>query len=542
MSLTRFLTHGYFPHELPQSFSSISFGEMIGELVDTNSLPRDLSELIDRQNSRRTARLIKHNLARVNKFRRVLGIPNPILYIGLCKEIIDNWVEIENFINRSPLSYTKPAISNNGNRAFSDKSLLRDRPQIRAQFRSNGKYLLVTDIQQFYPSIYTHSLSWALHTKTVAKVKRNDMSFLGNRLDKFARGMQDSQTMGLPIGPDSSRILSEILLTAVDIELINKLPNLKGFRRVDDYELTFRSRSEAENALGTLQGILSDFELSLNESKTQILELPLPLEETWRFTFKDFNFDFDNKRPLDRIKDLTIYFGLAFETALKYPQDSVIAYGISRMKKENVVKATEDKMVWKFYQNLLIQSMIAEPGVIRYALFELKKYMDRGLLIDKDKIQDALEQIIQFHYSLGHESEVAWAIWAAIILETKLSELSSNYISQNRDSLVPLLALHAESINLTSVPLDRTYWSSLMTEDELWGNNWLLCYEANLKGWLPSVGGVDHVNRNSYFSILKQKNVSFYDTRAVNLDHPQWQSRFSITELLGYTSSEIEDM
>jgi hypothetical protein len=81
-----------------------------------------------------------------------------------------------------------------------------------------------------------------------------------------------------------------------------------------------------------------------------------------------------------------------------------------------------------------------------------------------------------------------------------------------------------------------------MTEDELWGNNWLLCYEANFKNWLPSVGGVDHVSRNSYFSILKQNNVSFYDPNAVNLEHPQWKSRFSIPELLGYTSSETEDI
>lgn len=536
MSLTRFLTHGYFPYELPQSFSSILFGEMVGDLVDKNSLPSELSDPRYGQNSRRTAPLIKHNLARVNKFRRVLGIPNPILYIGLCKEIIDNWGEIESFINQSPLSYTKPAISNNGNRTFSSNSLPSNLPQIRAHCRSNGKYLLVTDIQHFYPSIYTHSLPWALHGKTRAKRERNNFSLLGNKLDKCVRSMQDSQTMGLPVGPDSSRILSEILLTAVDIELMSKFPKLKGFRRVDDYELTFRSRSEAENALGILQGILSDFELSLNETKTHILELPLPLEETWTFTFKNFNFD--TKSSFSCIQDLTSYFGLAFETALKYPQSSVIGYAISRIRNEDFSSG----LTWMIYQDLLIQSMIAEPGAIRYVLFELKKYMDRGLPINQDKIQDALEQIIELHYPLGHGSEIAWAIWSAIILRTPLSEVSSKSISQINEPLVPLLALHAESIGLTSISLNHNYWSSLMTEDELWGDNWLLCYEANLKGWLPSVGEVDHVLNDPSFSILKQKNVSFYDPRAVNLDNPQWQSRFSITDLLGYTSSETEDI
>jgi hypothetical protein len=51
-----------------------------------------------------------------------------------------------------------------------------------------------------------------------------------------------------------------------------------------------------------------------------------------------------------------------------------------------------------------------------------------------------------------------------------------------------------------------------MVPDELYGEQWLLCYEANVKNWLPSVGPRDHVAADHAFSHLKALHVSFYDT------------------------------
>jgi hypothetical protein len=54
-----------------------------------------------------------------------------------------------------------------------------------------------------------------------------------------------------------------------------------------------------------------------------------------------------------------------------------------------------------------------------------------------------------------------------------------------------------------------------MTKDGLYDEQWLLAYEANVKGWLPSVGGGDHVNADPGFSFLKNAGVEFY-IRTVN--------------------------
>ena len=53
-----------------------------------------------------------------------------------------------------------------------------------------------------------------------------------------------------------------------------------------------------------------------------------------------------------------------------------------------------------------------------------------------------------------------------------------------------------------------------MTQEGLWGPQWLLSYEANRQGWLPSSGTDDHVLRDPFFGPLKRNGVTFFDTTA----------------------------
>jgi hypothetical protein len=50
-----------------------------------------------------------------------------------------------------------------------------------------------------------------------------------------------------------------------------------------------------------------------------------------------------------------------------------------------------------------------------------------------------------------------------------------------------------------------------MSADALYDEHWLLAYEANVKGWLPSVSGTDHVAADPNFGFLKSRKVFFYD-------------------------------
>ena len=57
--------------------------------------------------------------------------------------------------------------------------------------------------------------------------------------------------------------------------------------------------------------------------------------------------------------------------------------------------------------------------------------------------------------------------------------------------------------------------ASLMTTDELYGRDWILAYEGNVKGWLPSGESVDHFAADPAFHLPRQSGVTFYDPTAV---------------------------
>ncbi|NQT79180.1 MAG: RNA-directed DNA polymerase [Candidatus Aminicenantes bacterium] len=520
-SIKRLLSHGFFPMELPQPFVSSRFAQTVSRI---NELPKEFSP--SKPWKFKASELACYNLARKQKLRRVLGIPNPVLFFNLAKEIVDNWLEIEKDLQECTLSVTKPSFIPGAERAILSETGPPDWPRLRARYRANRRHLLMTDILQFYPSVYTHSLPWAIHSRSKAKKRQRDYNLLGNRLDFWVRQAQDRQTRGIPIGPDTSRVLAELILTAVDKELTSLITNLHGFRAIDNYELSFRSRSEAEEALAVLQTILSKFELQLNEAKTKILELPQALDSSWPSFLRKFEFRMSMS---GRIIDLTEYFSIAYQLAESNPTESVLRYAIARIREMDWSSNT-----WQIYQDLLLQCATAEPGTIMHVLAEMKKYQNQGEKVDVDRFQELVEGIITTHVPLGHGSEVAWAIWLSIVLGIPISSDAEKKLPTLDDPIVPLLTLHAQERGLTSNNLDKSRWASLMKTEELYGPNWLLAYEADAKNWLPSASRRNHVDSDMCFAFLKKNGVQFYYKRASSMQVTRWKRRLTTSQLIGY--------
>ena len=113
---------------------------------------------------------------------------------------------------------------------------------------------------------------------------------------------------------------------------------------------------------------------------------------------------------------------------------------------------------------------------------------------------------------LGYSSEVAWAIWSAIVFNLPISKLAAESISQMSDSVVALLALDARRRGQINQGLDTSKWEEFLLKEELYGEQWLLSYEANRQGYLS--GTEDYVASDSWFSQLKNAGVTFYDINA----------------------------
>jgi hypothetical protein len=77
------------------------------------------------------------------------------------------------------------------------------------------------------------------------------------------------------------------------------------------------------------------------------------------------------------------------------------------------------------------------------------------------------------------------------------------------DSIVTVLTLDAQQRGRLPNGLITEKWEQFLTEDELYGNQWLFSYEANQQGYLFT--GYDYVSSDPLFSQLKQGGVTFYD-------------------------------
>lgn len=499
--LSILLARGYFPKELPPPFNTTSFG------VFAETAPTDFQLDITKKGIKNnlTTRPAVHNLARTGTLRRKLTIPNPVNQYQIVRAVSEGWGELKSACMASPISLTTPRYLKHGARAINPSNPFDAIPAARARSRTASRYLLSTDLSQFYPSIYTHSIPWALHTKSVAKAKQNDYSLRGNVLDLAIRNGQDRQTVGIPIGPDTSLAIAEAILSSVDTKLGGAITK-RGFRYIDDIACGFRTVAEAEETLGQLQHLIGDLQLQLNPRKTRITDLPSELEASWVPHLRLFAIR--SSSAAAQQTDLLSYFGRAFELAASHREEAILRYSVRRLRSVNITEKN-----WALYESLLLQCLSVEPGAAPAVIGELYRY-HLSMPLDLARIAESLQQLIEDHAPQHHGSEVVWALWGAICLDCKLDAGTVEKSFQASDPCVALCALHAIAKGLISGPVDLSGLEALMHEGELVEGQWLLAYEANVKGWLPNKGGKDFVATHKHFGPMKAAGVSFYDEAA----------------------------
>ena len=201
------------------------------------------------------------------------------------------------------------------------------------------------------------------------------------------------------------------------------------------------------------------------------------------------------------------YFSKAFELHSSNPGEAVLNFAVAKLRGMKI-----DPANWALFQKLLLLCAIPEPASFPHVLEQIITRKNAGAAVLVPEIEEIVNELVVRHSALRHSSEVANAAWACLALNLKLHDAAVDAISHCDDSVVALLALDCEQHGLLSKALDKSIWSSHMTGDALYEKHWLLAYEANVKGWLPNVGGTDHVGNDVNFGFLKQNNVSFYDS------------------------------
>lgn len=314
---------------------------------------------------------------------------------------------------------------------------------------------------------------------------------------------QDQQTVGIPIGPDTSLLIAELIMQRCDQEIQRRIKGVKGHRFIDDYELGFPTRNDAEDAYHQVEHSLGHFELALNPLKTHIISLPMNLEDAWVPDIRSFEF---SSKAAEQRRDLRRYFDLAFRHQQAHKGKPVLQLAVARLRDLEI-----HTQCWEPFQHLLLLAASPYPACLSYVLDNIISRASDEYSPDKEALEEVLNTLINRHAVLPHSSEVAWSLWACIALDIPIHSDAVQAIDQSEDSVIALLALHAESLGRTNGSLSKAKWLPHMTTAGLYDDQWLLAYEAAVKNWLPSHRCVDHIAKDPVFAWMRQNNVSFYD-------------------------------
>ncbi|MBO5854884.1 MAG: RNA-directed DNA polymerase [Bacteroidales bacterium] len=225
---------------------------------------------------------------------RPLQLINPALYVQLVKVITkkDNWEIIvkrfSEFQQDEHIKCCSMPLFTLGHENPKKDTILNWWDNIEQQsLELSLEYncMLNTDITDCYGSIYTHSISWAIHGKKESQENsyKGGPKLLGDDIDTYIRNMSSGQTNGIPQGSVLMDFIAEIILGYADIQLIEHInaynatccknqciEDYKILRYRDDYRIFSNSQETLVKVAKILTSVLQDLNFRINTQKTFI--------------------------------------------------------------------------------------------------------------------------------------------------------------------------------------------------------------------------------------------------------------------------------
>ncbi|MEQ1587976.1 MAG: RNA-directed DNA polymerase [Cyclobacteriaceae bacterium] len=542
MNLKILLQKGYFPKELPPPFNTDLFAAKSG-IVGRKwrsylaskevALPGESGKDAERRfyedytYKYGSSGYLCFSLPKGIHTRRQLGIPNPKQYHDLCSLAVKNWSELKQVYNKSDFSASNP-VEKDATRAVRTKSKTFNEFKFKLIEKSfNRQFELRIDISQFYPTIYTHSIAWAIMGKDPAKkyfrIKnktKNKAAWTAlvstdilakqyafcEQLDTLIRNCQERQSVGFLIGPDISFVLAEIIGNRIDVDLKEKLNTLdySCIRYYDDYYFYINSYGDAEKILKVFQSVLRTYNLEANEGKIKIKGLPFSFQPRWVSVLASFKFKEVNKH------EILNFFSLIFQLVDENQKDSnwIIAHALKRFEYGNNRIPNES---WETFLSLLVKTMLTDATNLDLFLKIVLSYKSRLTKSSKSKISELLHSIIKINVNVNHTFEVSWALWILKTLNLKCDNVILSTILNGDDHLPKLICLDLmESKLYKSKKPALTPITLNLNENDLFTDKWLYTYEAIKKGWLTPSS--DIIGGHEYFKILADLEIEFYDS------------------------------
>ena len=546
MDLFELLQRGYFPKELPPSFNTYRFAlkgvDFMRQFNLTQTSPETYVTRQPKEKDNDYKERVKnfkkkwgdmssapacYSIEKSEVSRRTIHIPNPFNYLKLANLIVDNESDIFGNIPKSSYSISKAYYESNiSERCIKGKGLpLRKYQREKLKVAMAKKYEVKIDVANFYPTVYTHSITWALLGRPKAKKifnmnKAQRRSYtpavdihlydMGDQVDTALRNCNEKQTHGILVGPDASFLIGELIMSRIDVNLADKFPDLKGFRYYDDYTFFVDTSEEADKIYQTLQTELHQFGLEINEAKFEKRKSPCPIEDDHVREIKPIRIDKESAKQGESILHL---FDIMWKCAELRPDKTltIFRYGLHLLINQHIKLDSSNRGL---YEPMLYKTAVLKPSILP----DICKILDFSKVQPaKELLADTIAAIFKAHIPYAQDNEVAWALWMCKKYDIQIETLIVLDILKMGSTVCTILLLDILHTKQTATLGKRKVKECIediaatLTEHSLYTEDWLLMYEASEHGWIDNSAAI---TGDLFFKMLHDEEVKFYDSNA----------------------------
>lgn len=336
-----------------------------------------------------------------------------LFYRRKSKRIVDYFEKISQKVDRAILQQTGAYFKIHKFNSVSSFTNSRLWQQCNFKYRNFAKI----DYKSCFDSIYTHAYKWCIEKDTVDSKEASNAN-LHIVIDRVLQNINGRSSNGLIVGPEFSRMIAEVLLQEIDVEVkhnlaaqgLNAGADYRVFRYVDDIYIFSHTQAHTDLIIKTIERAAQKYLLKFNEFKYLKAYTPVVLS-SWLgkaralsdrisalFYRKQELHDMAEKKPLlksgyisvDRIKDDFIYLVNEFPKEQRYIVSFMLSTLLNNIsnKKDGYALFEPDKCARAFVLLDLAMYIYSFCPCFEHTqkLISMIVYMDDELQFSKDEL------------------------------------------------------------------------------------------------------------------------------------------------------------
>lgn len=312
-------------------------------------------------------------------------------------------------------------------------------------------HLSQIDVANCFDTIYTHTITWSVKTKSYAKQNANIKSQFANRFDQLMQRSNNNETNGIPIGSETSRVFAEIVFKDIDVNIEKSLNfnhklkldiDYSVFRYVDDYIIFAKSKDISTKVCSVIIDELEKYNLYINHKKWNNNIRPFITSKT--------NIINNAKKTIDHLQDSLFINDNNNKSTLIFPRDvrnilNISKYFITEIKSSCKTSSASYSEVAPYLIGVFSRMIVTFNENVRKYNLEIISNKEEVLKI-RDVVQVLLNLMFFFSSVNSTTSSSAKMAKAIIIVDKLFKDKFPNQVSFIRTYIMD---------NINQLPLEK---------------------------------------------------------------------------------------